>query len=352
MYPHELELEYPLGERLPAPAELVDVAPGVRWLRMPLPFALDHIHLWLLRDRFEGRDGWTLVDCGVASDTIRSLWQQIEAQALEGLPIVRVLCTHMHPDHLGLAAELCERHQAPLWMTLGEYAMGRILSGKLPGTGGEAASQHFRRHGLTDPDKLEQLRIRGDQHFSRLVPAMPGHFRRIHGGESIAIGAGNWRVIIGHGHSPEHAALYEAHDRLLISGDMVLPRISTNVSVHPIEPEADPVNSYLQSLARLGECAADTLVLPSHGRPFRGLHTRVRQQQEHHEARLLDTLQACRGEPCSAIDLLPVLFHRPLDLHQSSFAIGEAIAHLHALLSRGQVRREADRDGVIRFEAA
>jgi glyoxylase-like metal-dependent hydrolase (beta-lactamase superfamily II) len=351
MNPQERELDYPLGERLPAPAELVDVAPGVRWLRMPLPFALDHIHLWLLRDCFEGREGWTLVDCGIAAPETRALWQQIEAESLGGLPIVRILCTHMHPDHLGLAAELGERHQAPLWMTLGEYAMGRILSATLPGTGGEASAAHFRQHGLTDAATLEQMRARGDRHFSQLVPAVVTRYRRIHADETIAIGSGRWRVIIGHGHSPEHAALYEAEQRLLISGDMVLPRISTNVSVQPFEPDADPVNDYLASLRRFETCAADTLVLPSHGRPFRGLHTRLRQQHEHHEARLQETLEACRERPMSAMDLLPVLFRRPLDLHQSSFAIGEAIAHLHALLTRGQVRRSCDADGVFRFTA-
>jgi len=351
MHPHELELEYPLGERLPGPAELLEVAPGVRWLRMPLPFALDHIHLWLIRDCFEGREGWTLIDCGIASDEVRALWHQIEAQSLDGLPIVRVLCTHMHPDHLGLAAELCERHGVPLWMTLGEYSMGRILSATLPGTGGSASIAHYRRHGMTDSDKLEQLRVRGDRHFNRLVPSVPLAYRRIHGGETITIGQGQWRIMIGHGHSPEHAALYDETRKILISGDMVLPRISTNVSVHPIEPEADPVNDYLNSLQRFEACAPDTLVLPSHGRPFRGLHTRLRQLREHHEARLLETLQACRERPFSAIDLLPVLFRRPLDLHQSGFAIGEAIAHLHALYFRNQVHRHLDDDGVIRFSA-
>jgi glyoxylase-like metal-dependent hydrolase (beta-lactamase superfamily II) len=155
--------------------------------------------------------------------------------------------------------------------------------------------------------------------------------------------------VIGRGHSPEHAALYDETRQILISGDMVLPRISTNVSVHAIEPEADPVNDYLESLQRFESCAPQTLVLPSHGRPFRGLHVRLRQLREHHEARLLDTLNACRERPMSAIDLLPVLFRRKLDLHQSGFAIGEAIAHLHALYFRDQVQRHLDGDGVIRF---
>jgi glyoxylase-like metal-dependent hydrolase (beta-lactamase superfamily II) len=349
MHPHELELEYPLAERLPSPAELVEIAPGIRWLRMPLPFALDHIHLWLMRDCFEGREGWTLIDCGIASEEVQGLWRQIEATALEGLPLVRIICTHMHPDHLGMAAELCARHGIALWMTLGEYAMGRILSATLPGTDGSASIGHYRRHGLTDEDTLEQMRRRGDRHFSHLVPSVPLAYRRIHADEMIKIGQVDWRIIIGRGHSPEHAALYDEARQILISGDMVLPRISTNVSVHAIEPEADPVNDYLQSLQRFETCAPDTLVLPSHGRPFRGLHVRLRQLREHHEARLLDTLNACRERPMSAIDLLPVLFRRKLDLHQSGFAIGEAIAHLHALYFRDQVQRHLDDDGVIRF---
>jgi hypothetical protein len=145
---HEHELSYPFADTLPAPATRLEVAPGVYWLRMPLPFALDHINLWLLRDGFRGRDGWTVIDCGVATDTIRGHWETLFADGLDGLPIVRVLCTHTHPDHVGLAGWLTDRFDAPLWMTLGEYAMGRILSVEMPGSDPLARVRHYRRHGL------------------------------------------------------------------------------------------------------------------------------------------------------------------------------------------------------------
>ena len=351
MNPLEHELAYPFGDTLPAPASRIEVAPGVGWLRMPLPFALDHINLWLLRDTFRGRDGWTLVDCGVASDTIRAHWETLFATGLDGLPIVRVLCTHTHPDHVGLARELCDRFGAPLWMTLGEYAMGRILSVAMPGANPNSAYEHYRRHGLADGPRLEALTTRVRSHFPSLVPAMPLSFRRIADGEAIPIGGRTWRVIVGTGHSPEHAALHAADDGLLISGDMVLPRISTNVSVFDLEPEANSLAWYLASLSRFEPCAPDTLVLPSHGRPFRGLHRRIAQLRAHHDERLAVVEAACRERALAAADAVPVIFAREFDAHQMMFALGESLAHLHALWYAGRVARRVGEDGVVRFAA-
>jgi glyoxylase-like metal-dependent hydrolase (beta-lactamase superfamily II) len=352
MNPQEHALAYPFADTLPAAGQRHEVAPGVYWLRMPLPFALDHINLWLLRDSFGGRDGWTLVDCGVATDTLRAHWETVIAQQLDGLPIVRVLCTHMHPDHVGLARLLTDRFDAPLWMTLGEYTMGRILSVRMPGSDPGLAYRHYRRHGLPDGPALEQLRERVESHFPSLVPEMPQSFRRIGHDERVPIGGRDWRVIVGTGHSPEHAALFSADDRLLISGDMVLPRISTNVSVVPLEPESDPLAWYLASLGRFAGCPEDTFVLPSHGRPFVGLHVRIAQLRHHHDDRLAAVAAACAERPLHAADALGVIFRREFDTHQMMFALGESLAHLHALWYQGRLRRAVGADGVLRFSAA
>lgn len=355
MNPLEAELAYPFAEALPEPGKKLRIAPGVFWIRKPLPFALNHINLWLLADRFEGRDGWTLVDCGIASEATRELWERVIRSELDGLPIVRIVCTHTHPDHLGNAAWLARRFDAPLWMTLGEYTMGRVLQAALPGTDGPGIVGHYTAHGLTDAMHIQKLKER-TAYFPKLVPDMPHAYRRIVDGERIAIGsddyadahADRWRVITGFGHSPEHAALYAEKAGILISGDMLLPRISTNVSVHAMEPEADPVRQFLDSIARFTPLPAETLVLPSHGRPFTKLHRRVEQLNAHHDARLAEVLAQCAA-PTSAADVVPVMFPRELDTHQLFFAFGEALAHLHALWYAGTLVRERGADGVYRF---
>jgi len=361
---HESQLHYPLGDQLPAPGEVIEVAPGVRWLRTGLPFALDHINLWLLRDRDDaGREGWAIVDCGIAADATRAAWEQVFATGLDGLPVLRVFVTHMHPDHIGLADWLCERwsgraagppqggaRECRLWVSATDWNAARMASQQTTGYGGDSAARFFASHGLSDPAALDKVRARRN-YFASMVPSVPGAFRRLLDGQRIRIGSVEWQAIAGYGHAPEHIALYAPSLGVLISGDMVLPRISTNVSVIDIEPEADPLPLYLDSIARLATLPADTLVLPSHGKPFTGLHQRIAQLQSHHDERLAEALAACAERPTSAADLLPVLFKRTLDLHQTTFAMGEAIAHLHALQSQGHVRAEAGADGVWRFSA-
>ncbi|HMM87373.1 MBL fold metallo-hydrolase [Azohydromonas sp.] len=348
----EHRLHYPLADAVPAPGTVLEVAPGLRWVRMGLPFALDHVNLWLLRDRADdGREGWAVVDCGITSDATRNAWERVFAQGLDALPVLRVIVTHMHPDHIGLAHWLTERWGARLWISATDYHAARIGSQSTTGFGGDSAAAFFAAHGLIDPDAVAKVRARAG-YYPSLVPAVPAQYRRLIDGLTLRIGDHHWRCIAGYGHAPEHIALHCAALGVLISGDMVLPRISTNVSVYDAEPEADPLPMYLASLERLRALPADTLVLPSHGRPFIGLHERIDQLRAHHDARLADTLTACRARPTSAHDLLPVLFHRALDLHQTTFAMGEAIAHLHALWCAGRLERRRGDDGIWRFAAA
>ncbi len=353
----EKQLNYPLGEALPALGTTLDVAPGVRWLRMRLPFQLDHINLWLLRDELDGVDGWTIVDCGIDNPATRAAWETLFVNELQGLPVLRVIVTHMHPDHMGLAHWLTERWKAGprdvrLWISATDYNTARLASSATIGFGGEASARFMASHGLTDSDALAAIRARTN-YYADMVPQVPARFRRLQDGDVLRIGGRDWLCHAGYGHAPEHMSLYCAELGTLISGDMVLPRISTNVSVHEVEPESNPLRQYLDSIRRTRQALpAATLVLPSHGRPFTGLHTRIDQLVAHHDERFADVLQACAEAPRHGADLLMILFRRALDLHQTTFAMGESVAHLHALWLSGQLARRLDADGIYRFSPA
>jgi glyoxylase-like metal-dependent hydrolase (beta-lactamase superfamily II) len=331
----------------PAPGTLREVAPGIQWLRMPLPFALDHINLWLLDED----DGCTLVDCGYGDATTRAHWERHFDDVLAHRPIRRIVVTHCHPDHLGNAAWLARRFGCRVAMTQGEYLAAHALLAGEAGYGQDAMRALFANHGMP-PEQIAAIAGRGE-HYRRGVPEAPAAFVRLIGGDAIGFGGRDWRVIAGYGHSTEHAALAAPAAGVLISGDMLLPRISTNVAVWPGEPEADPVQRFLDSLAAFETLPPDTLVLPSHGRPFHGITARVAQLRAHHTARLdeLHAFLATATAPQSAHDAIPVLFRRELDVHQRFFAIGEAIAHLNHLWRRGRARRHVDADGAIRFTA-
>lgn len=347
----EARLHYPLGAALPQPGHTLDVAPGVKWIRMALPFALDHINLWLLRDHIDGREGWTVVDCCISHDAAKAQWETIFANELDGLPVLRVIVTHMHPDHIGLADWLCDKWACRLWVSATDFTMARIGSQSTTGFGGEAAAAFFASQGLSDTESLEKIRGRAS-YYPNLVPSVPARYRRLYDGLQVPIGGRLWHCISGYGHAPEHMALHCEALGVLISGDMVLPRISTNVSVYDQEPEADSLTLFLDSLKKYLPLPEDTLVLPSHGKPFTGLHERIQQLQDHHRDRLDEVRAACRAKPCSGADILPVLFPRVLDLHQTTFAMGEAVAHLHWLWMAGELLREQDADGVWRFSPA
>jgi glyoxylase-like metal-dependent hydrolase (beta-lactamase superfamily II) len=344
----EHELTYTLGDAMPAAGETMDVAEGVKWIRMGLPFALNHINLWLLRDEIDGRPGWTIVDCCIDKPESRAQWQQIFDTQLRGLPILRVICTHMHPDHIGLAHWICAKWNVPLWISSTDYNAARNASSSSTNFGGQAAADFYASHGLVDPDSVAKIKARTG-YYPSLVPAVPNSYHRMMDGDVIRIGGRNWHCISGYGHAPEHIALYCEDLGTLISGDMVLPRISTNVSVFDLEPEGDPLKLFLHSIKKYLALPADTLVLPSHGKPFTGMHQRIAQLQNHHADRLAEVMQACSQQPTSGADIVPIMFKRELDLHQMTFAMGEAVAHLHMLWYEGKLVRSLDKQGIYRF---
>jgi glyoxylase-like metal-dependent hydrolase (beta-lactamase superfamily II) len=327
----------------PAPGEAIEAAPGVWWLRMPLPFKLNHINLWLLEDG----EGFTLVDTGMNSPETRDIWEKNFISVLGGKPIKRVISTHFHPDHMGLAGWLCPRFGAELWASLGEWLYGRMLA---QDGGLDYVDNHvefYRKAGFSE-DLLELLRQRGNSYASRVVVPPPS-FRRIVDGEKISIGNRVWRAIEGNGHAPEHISLYCQEEGLLLSGDQILPKISPIVGVWTQEPEADPLHLFIASLKRFMELPADTLVLPSHGLPFRGVGTRAEELAHHHDGRLAETLAAC-ATPITAYQLLRKLFTRELDQHEVFFACGESLAHLHYLMEEGRITREMNADGAHRYK--
>jgi len=333
-------LTYPFPSP-PAPGAAVEVAPGVLWLRMALPMAgLNHINVWALAED----DGWTLVDTGMQTPETATAWQQALAGPLQQRPVRRVICTHMHPDHIGMSGWLTRVHGCRLWTTRLEYVTCRML---VADTGREAPADgvDFYRAAGWDEAALEHYRARFGG-FGKAVYALPDSYRRVHDEEELSVGAQRWRAVIGRGHSPEHLCLYAPQLRLLISGDQVLPRISSNVSVFPTEPDADPLREWLESLAAIGRRVSDeVLVLPSHNEPFHGLHARLASLAEGHERRLA-LVHTELASPKRAIDLLPSLFRRTLSLEMLGMATGECLAHLNCLIGRGQVRRDADGAGV------
>ena len=313
---------------------------------MPLPFALNHINLWALDDG----DGWALVDTGVRNEETAAVWREQFANAPDQRPVTRIFVTHMHPDHVGMAGWLARKFGVRLWMTPLEYLTCRAM---VSDTGREAppeAIEFYRRAGWSEP-AIETYRTRFGN-FGKYIHPLPDSFRRLDDGEEIRIGANTWRVVVGNGHSPAHACLHRPALKVLISGDQVLPRISSNVSVHPTEPDADPMRGWLDSLQKIRrEVPDDVLVLPAHNEPFRGLRARIdalaRGQQ-----RALERLERSLAEPKRAVDVFSALFARAIgeaDVPLLGMATGEALACLNYLVRRGEAEREADAGRVDRY---
>jgi len=339
-----MSLDHP-WTTLPPPGGVIDVARGIKSLRMPLPFQLNHINLWLLEDG----PGWTVVDTGVGLEETRALWERVFAGPFGGRPLTRVVVTHFHPDHMGNAGWLTERWRARLWCTQAEWLYAQWAWLARDAAGVERRLAHYRRHGCGE-EVLARLGRRMNP-YPELVPTVTPEFQRVRDGDALVIGGRRWEVATVNGHAPEHACLDCREARVLISGDQILPKITTNVSVWPEQPMGNPLRLYLDSLDRFRPLGADTLVLPSHGLPFRGLHARLAQLRDHHEARLAEAIDAL-VEPRSAAQLVPVLFRRELDTHQLGFALGETLAHLRFLEEEGRAVRLVGDDGVHRFVKA
>jgi len=332
-------LDYPFETR-PELGETIEVVPGVHWIRMRLPMQLNHINLWLLEDG----DGWTVVDSGIRNEETANAWKQLFAGPMGGRPVKRVIVTHMHPDHIGLAGWLVRKFDVELWITRTEFLMCRNL---VADTGQEAPQEgvrFFRAAGWND-ELIENYKARFGG-FGHGVYKLPNAYRRIGEGNEIVIGGRTWRVVTGNGHSPEHACLWCPEANMVISGDQLLPRISSNVSVHPTEPEANPLQDWLDSCNKLKSVLpSDVLVLPAHNEPFRGAHLRLQELIEDHEQNMEKLVTLC-AEPKRAIDVFPALFRAKITQGVYGMATGESIAHLNCLRTRGLMGREGDEKGV------
>jgi glyoxylase-like metal-dependent hydrolase (beta-lactamase superfamily II) len=340
-------LTYPFAE-LPQRGRTLAVAPGVHWIRMPLPYALDHINLWALDDGA----GWAIVDTGVRTEETAAVWRELFANSPDDRTMTRVFVTHLHPDHVGMAGWLTRKFGVRLWMTRAEYLMCRAM---VSDTGREApadAIDFYRRAGWSGA-AIETYRTRFGG-FGKHIHPLPDSYRRLHDGESLQIGDHAWRVVTGNGHSPEHACLYCPEFKLLISGDQILPRISSNVSVYPIEPDGDPMADWLASLDKLQrEVPDDVLVLPSHNECFRGLHARIDRLRQG-QANALDRLRSALEAPKRAVDVFGSLFARSIaesNVALLGMATGESLACLNYLLQRGEIRRDVDDDGIAWYRS-
>ncbi|MFM9851938.1 MAG: MBL fold metallo-hydrolase [Sphingomonadaceae bacterium] len=339
-------LTYPLGDHAPAVGEVTRVSEGVNWARIPMPGSLGHINSWLLD---EGEDGVAIVDTGMLLTMCSDAWKALFDKGLAGKRITRVICTHLHPDHIGLAGWLCKKFGVELWMTRGEWLTARMLTVDARDEPPEAFAVLQRASGWNEAEIAQSL-AKGWGRFGKMVFAMPVSYRRLQHGDVLDLGGNQWRVVVGSGHSPEHACLVNDAAGVMISGDQVLPRISSNVSVNITEPEADPLGEWLDSIDRLLDLPGHLLVCPAHGEPFHGLHTRLAALRDEHLERL-DTVAASLVEPKRAVDCFAMLFNRPIGEHNRELATGEAQAHLRRLERDGRARREVV-DGVHWYHPA
>ncbi len=328
----DAELRYPFAEP-PAPGEVKAVAEGILWARIPLPFRLNHINIYLIEDG----DGWAVLDTGISNDQTRAIWEQLVGGPLRGRRLTRLIVTHFHPDHIGLAGWLCQRFDLPLSTSQTSY-LGCLNVSLSPGAlDAKPYRDFYLEHGLSR-ELTDQVVTRG-HHYLTMVDSLPPTFTRVVHGDTVKIGGRSFSVLTGDGHAPEQIMLYSPSDRLFLAADQVLAKITPNVSVWAVDPEGDPLGLYIRSLGQLIEMLPeDALVLPGHQLPFHGLHQRATELIAHHEKRCLLIAEACRVQPRSAADLVPVLFTRALDLHQMSFAFSEVQAHVNYMLRNDRLR--------------
>ena len=331
--------DYEFDQR-PDTGNTMPVADGVHWLRMPLPFALGHINVWLLEDH----DDWAVVDTGVHVDDSETVWTDVIDRVMAGRQPRRVIVTHLHPDHAGCAGWLATAADRELLMTREEYLLCRVLTADTGREAPPAGQNFYRAAGFTEDQLGNYVKMFG--FFGKYVAPLPESYRRLKDGDRIDVGDHRWEIVVGRGHSPEHACLYCDELNLLISGDQLLPTISSNVSVYPTEPYANPLRHWLESLASLkARVPPDVLVLPAHGKPFRGAHDRVDALIDEHKIGL-QKLEAMCTEPKRAVDVFAALYKREINAGNLIMATGEAIAHLNYLLAQNRLTSSTDADGV------
>jgi len=340
------DLVYPFAEA-PELGKVIEVAPGILWVRIPLPFRLNHVNVYLIDDG----DGWALLDTGLGDYATRAIWETLLAGPLSGRRLTRLIVTHFHPDHIGLAGWFSQRLDLPLLTSQTSY-LGCINISLSPGAlDAKAYRDFYLQHGL-DAETTGLVLTRGHQYL-KLVTGLPLTFKRLVAGDTLKLGGRNFSVLTGDGHAPEQVMLYCAEEKLFLAADQVLAKISPNVSVWAVEPDGDPLGLYLRSLTAIkNTLAADALVLPGHQLPFYGLHTRADELIEHHRRRCAAIAAACRSAPKSAAELVPVVFHSPLDPHQMSFAFSEVLAHVNFMLAQGELAWAEPGNGVQRMIAA
>jgi glyoxylase-like metal-dependent hydrolase (beta-lactamase superfamily II) len=330
----------------PAAGETIEIAPGVLWIRMPLPFRLDHVNVYLLDDG----DGWAIIDTGIANSATRHVWEALAAGPLAGRKLTRLIVTHYRPDHIGLAGWLTERFDLPLLTTQTSYLSSLNISLSPNALDAAPYREFYLRNGL-DAQTTTQVVTQGHGYL-KMVTNLPPVFERVVGGDTLTIGKRKFSALTGDGHAPEQLMLYCAEENLFLSADQVLVKISPNVSVWAVDPTGDPLGLYLRSLRELqNRLPSDVLVLPGHGLPFYGLHIRAQELIVHHEKRCAAIHKFCASQPRSAAELVPVLFHYELDSHQMSFAFSEVLAHVNYMLRERQLVWAEAQNGVEKMIA-
>jgi glyoxylase-like metal-dependent hydrolase (beta-lactamase superfamily II) len=332
----------------PPPGSVIEVAPGILWLRLALPYRLDHVNVYLIEDGA----GWAVIDTGLDNAETRAAWDALLAGPLRGRPLTRILVTHYHPDHMGLAGWLSGRFDLPLLMSQTEYLVSLNIHLDPGALNAEPYRSFYRSHGL-DSDTTERLLTSGHRYL-RMISGLPRTFRRLIAGERLRIGERTFEVLSGGGHAPEQVMLFCPAENLFLCADQVLARISPNISVQAMDPEGDPLGIYLRSLASLKrDMPEDVLVLPGHNLPFVGLHTRTDELGQHHEARCLAIEDASRRTLCTAADLVPVVFRRTIDdPHQMGFAFSEVLAHVNYLVREERLRPVPDNGAGVAYTAS
>ena len=332
----DFSIHYPL-EAVPEPGGYLEVRPGIFWLRVPLPGTLNHINLWLL----DAGDSWVLVDTGIDAGVTRAAWDKLSAGLLRDKPVSRIIVTHYHPDHVGLAGYLGDKFQADLFMTRVTAERTRFLLSSRVGDWEEAVQPFCRLHGIQSVDLYMDF-ITG-QRYRQAVSKLPGNIAFLDHEKPITIGAYEWRPLVVRGHAEDHLSLFCPALNLLISGDQVLPRITSNVGIHFNNADEDALDEYLSSMTRFARLPEETLVLPSHGRVFTGLYNRIAAINHNHDKQLEKTYTLC-ATPANAWEVTPRLFERPLDDLNLMLAFGETLAHLAYLQNRGKLKKQFDNE--------